>query len=242
MAKRRSKKSFRKQLVTQSLEKVSKEIFRRYADKITKLIGNSPGVYALYDGPELYYVGKATDLRQRVKAHLTDRHTASWTHFSFFLVRRAEHISEIESLVIRMANPEGNRAVPSRKESKDLLKTLKTMVRKEQTAEIEILFGDSRVSQVGRRRKKGISHKGSLGGLVKWPHRIYRTYKGKEYEAVLTPAGTIKLGRRSYKSPSAAARAVTGRVAANGWDFWYIKNAKGEWIRLSDYSDQLLLM
>jgi hypothetical protein len=33
----------------------------------------SPGIYALYDGDELYYVGKSGELRKRVRHHLRDR-------------------------------------------------------------------------------------------------------------------------------------------------------------------------
>ena len=64
-------------LVINRLEKVSKDLFRKYFGLITELIGNSPGIYALYDGVDLYYVGKSTDLKKRVKQHLRDRHLAS---------------------------------------------------------------------------------------------------------------------------------------------------------------------
>src|ERR1051325_4978333 len=99
-------------LVISRIEKVSKEAFRQYFTEVTELIGNSPGIYALYDGNDLYYVGKSTELRKRVKQHLRDRHLASWTHFSLYLVRRVEHISEIESLLVRIASPKGNRVIP----------------------------------------------------------------------------------------------------------------------------------
>src|SRR2546425_712507 len=89
-----ARKAAARPLVIHKLEKVSKGVFRQYYGAITELIGHSPGVYALYDGDELYYVGKSTELRSRVKQHLRDGHLASWTHFSLFLVRKAEHIQE----------------------------------------------------------------------------------------------------------------------------------------------------
>jgi len=233
MAKRRKRRAVRNKLVTESLEKISREIFSRYSDTITDLIGDSIGIYALYDGPELYYVGKAIALRNRVKAHLRDRHFASWTHFSLFLVRRAEHIPEIESLVIRIANPEGNRAIPSRKEGKSLLRKLKVLVKSRQKAEIDGLFPGKK-KRARARKGKGFR---SLKGLVKWRHRLYRTYKGKEYTAVLLSSGRIRLKGRVFDTPTAAAKAIVGRPTVNGWHFWYIKDSRGEWVRLSDFSD-----
>src|SRR6266498_2132016 len=107
----RTKKSGNKQprsLVANRLEGVSKDVFKKYFQMITNLIGSSPGVYALYNERELYYVGKSSELRKRVRQHLRDRHLANWTHFSLYLARNAEHIHEIESLLVRIANPSGN--------------------------------------------------------------------------------------------------------------------------------------
>jgi hypothetical protein len=233
MPKNRKGKPVHRKLVTESLEKISREIFIRHSDTITDLIGNSPGIYALYDASELYYVGKAIDLRRRVKQHLKDRHLASWTHFSLFLVRRSEQVPEIESLVIRIANPKGNRSTPSRNEGKLLLKKLKALVKNKQKAEIDMLFGD--------KKKEHRTHKGkgfkSLKGLVKWPHPLYRTYKEKEYMAVLMPSGKIRFKGRSFDSATAAAKSIVDRSTVNGWTFWYIRNSKGEWVRLSDFPD-----
>ena len=57
-------------LLSNRLEKVSKDIFKKHYPLITELIGDSPGIYALYDGNDLYYVGKSTELRKRVRQHL----------------------------------------------------------------------------------------------------------------------------------------------------------------------------
>lgn len=222
----------RKGLVTSSLDKVSREIFRRYSGAITDLIGSSPGVYALYDGPNLYYVGKATDLRRRVRHHLRDRHLASWTHFSLYLVRKEEQIDEIESLIVRIANPEGNRAIPKGKERGGLRKRLRILVKQKQQEEIELLFGEKKKE---RRIRVSKSHPKTPRGLVSKRTHLYRTYKGKEYKAILTPAGTIVLRKKHYKTPTAAAKAIVDRKSVNGWAFWYIKDKNGEWVRLCDY-------
>ena len=218
-------------LVTQRLERVSKELFRKHYELITDLVGNSPGIYALYDENELYYVGKSIDLKNRVKQHLKDRHFASWTHFSLYLVRNSEHIHEIESLLVRIANPGGNRVVPKGRSSGPMLKQLKSMVKKKQKQEFEAMFG-------GQRSKKKTANSRSnrtLEGLVEKRTPLYRKYKGKEYKAFLLKNGTINYKNTNYASPTAAAQAVVKRGGVNGWWFWYIKNPDGEWVKLKDY-------
>lgn len=236
MKRTKSKRSnsSKKSLVVQKLENVSKSIFRNYYPQITELIGNSHGIYALYDGDDLYYVGKSTDLKKRVKQHLKDRHIASWTHFSLYLVRSAERIGEIESLLIRIANPKGNRKTyRTSQKGSSLLKQLREMIKHMQKEELDEMFGEGL-----RKRPSGKSKSNklkSLVGLVSKKTSLYRTYKGKEYKALLTPKGKIKFGGKVYLTPTAAAKAIVKRTAVNGWKFWYIKDMNGEWIRLSDY-------
>ena len=87
----RNKKKISRSLVIKQLENVPKEVFKKYFSLIKELGGSAPGIYALYDDNQLYYVGKATDLRKRVNQHLRDRHYASWTHFSLYLVKKFFH-------------------------------------------------------------------------------------------------------------------------------------------------------
>jgi Restriction Enzyme Adenine Methylase Associated/Protein of unknown function (DUF2924) len=222
-------------LVLNRLENVSKDVFKKYFPLITELVGDSPGIYALYDGVDLYYVGKSTELRKRVRHHLTDRHLASWTHFSLYLVRRAEHIHEFESLLVRIANPKGNRVIPRGKSTGVLVNQLRKLIQQKQKEELGKLFGTKNAA--GRRAPKTsqVSQR-TIEGLVAKRTALYRTYKGKEYKATLSSKGVITYAGQSYKSPSAAARAVIVRKGAvNGWAFWYIKSSSGDWVRLMDY-------
>ena len=224
-------------LFSNRLEKVSKDIFKKHYPLITELIGDSPGIYALYDGNELYYVGKSTELRKRVRHHLRDRHLASWTHFSLYLVRREEHIHEMESLLVRIANPKGNRVVPQGRSTGALVKTLKRMIRQRYTEELDALFG-SRSRHAKPRTKKHCNHPENLVGLVSKRAILFRQYKGRDYTARLSPKGTISFKGKTYASPTGAARAVIGaNRAVSGWVFWYIKDAEGNWIRLEDYRE-----
>ena len=219
-------------LVVKKLERVSRQIFRNYHKQITELIGNSHGIYALYDENELYYVGKSTDLKNRVKQHLKDRHYASWSHFSLYLVRKADHIGEIESLIIRVANPKGNTKKYKTDKGSSLMKLLQASVKQRQKDEFNTMFGRAAIRN--KRLDGSDKQTFALDGLVRKKTALYRTYKGKEYRALLTPKGKIKFNGKVYATPTAAAMAIIDRGAVNGWYFWYYKNAEGEWARLSD--------
>ncbi len=219
-----------KGLITQSLEHISKEIFSKYSDLITQLIEKSSGVYALYDENELYYVGRATQLRTRVKQHLKDRHEAGWTHFSLFLIRNDEHIGEMESLLVRIANPKGNAVKPKGKDSRKLHKQLEQLIKLKHKQELDSLFS----ARTNKHKRDKIKNR-ELNGLVEKRTPIYRTYKGKEYKAILTPAGIIVYKGRKYSSPTGAAKVVAKRMV-NGWYFWYIRDKNNNWVRLKDFS------
>jgi len=60
-------------------------------------------------------------------------------------------------------------------------------------------------------------------------------YKGIEYKAILNPTGSIYFKGKSYYSATAAAKAIVKSKAVNGWYFWRIRNAAGEWVKLSEY-------
>lgn len=216
-------------LVTKKLEMVSVDVFKQHNELIIKLVGDSPGVYALYDGAELYYVGKSIDLKKRVRQHLKDRHKASWTHFSLYLVRNAEHISEIESLLVRISNPKGNRVVPKGKSSGSMLKTLQDMVKAKHKDEYNSMFGVK--SKTGKQRKQAKVNN-SLVGLVSKNTEMFKSYKGKDYKAILMPAGQVKFKNKLYDSPTAAAKPIVDRISVNGWKFWYVKDSDGNWVLL----------
>ena len=74
-----------------------------------------------------------------------------------------------------------------------------------------------------------------MSGLVDKRTSIYKDYKGKEYKAVLTPAGYIYYKNKKYGSATAAAKAIVKEKGVNGWHFWFIKNKNNEWVKLRDF-------
>ncbi|MBN2563548.1 MAG: GIY-YIG nuclease family protein [Phycisphaerae bacterium] len=231
-------------LVGGYLEHISVKAFEKYHGEITSLVQTRHGVYALYSDDRLYYVGLAVNLRRRIEQHLRGQHAGRWNRFSLYLVRRIDHTKEIESLLLRIADPTGNKQRGRLSKATNLELRLRQVVERRQRAELEEIF--SRAARLKRltakvarrkssgRRKSAASRRGGrpLKGIVARNKRIYATYKGEEYKAVILHTGRIKLDGRLYDYPSAAAQAVT-KKPTSGWGFWRVRK-NGELIRLSE--------
>ena len=118
----RPKKTF---LVSQYLERVSYKALERYQDLLQDFTRRRNGVYALYRGDRLYYVGLARDLRSRVNQHLKNRHRGAWDRFSMYLTIGDDHIRELESLVLRIVRTKGNKQIGKFKRAEDLRRALR---------------------------------------------------------------------------------------------------------------------
>lgn len=108
--KRIVRHSVKGSLVKGYLEKKDREGFKyllpRYKDK--KVIGDSSGIYALYKGKKLYYVGIAENLLGRVDHHTRDKHRNRWDKVSFFVIDKHRYSKDIETVILRIAEPRGN--------------------------------------------------------------------------------------------------------------------------------------
>jgi len=75
-----------------------------------------PGVYVLYRDEHPYYIGKATkSLFRRIRDHalnINDRYYNFWNHFSAFVVPNANHIEEIEGILIASIAITANSSTP----------------------------------------------------------------------------------------------------------------------------------
>lgn len=232
-------------LVLGYLEKISSKAFSDFPRQITDLIGKKHGLYALYKGDRLYYVGLATNLKRRIKQHLKDKHAGKWNRFSLYLVRKQEHIKELESLILRIADPTGN-ATSGRLPGADNLSPVLNRKMNEQIArQLGDIFGTvprKRSTKPGSR--KPVTAKAgpttdtgakapALAPYVTRRFMIRREYKGTVHKAWVCANGTIRYAGQVFSSPSWAARAVVKRNA-NGWNFWRFKNADGEWVKLAE--------
>lgn len=145
-------------LVVEYIENISRTAIKRYPEIITEYARRKSGVYALYKGVGLYYVGLAKNLKSRLHGHLTDRHAEAWDRFSVYLTRGDEHIKELESLVLRIASPKGNRVAGKFCGAVDLMGAFRQRIINSQKMELmAITTGDPpKVSKdSSKRRKKG---------------------------------------------------------------------------------------
>ena len=236
MEKKGKKQREGRSLIRGHLEKVSSRIFDQHRALITEMIRGRYGVYALYRRDKLYYVGLATDLRKRINQHVRDRHKGKWTHFSLYVLRQSEHLREVESLILRIADPSGNYMKGRLKGSKDLRPQLKTKLRSElRKSEDEILGVKTEAGSEPARGRRAAGKEGlALRGLVRNGQGIYARYKGVEYRAVVYSTGVIRLKGKRYSSPSGAAKAIVERRTVNGWRFWKYKDGSGELRALGD--------
>jgi hypothetical protein len=95
-------------LVSQYLENISGTALEEYQRVIRDYVRRGSGVYALYRRDRLYYVGLASNLRNRLNHHLRDKHRGNWDRFSVYLTIGDSHLKELESLVLRIVRPTGN--------------------------------------------------------------------------------------------------------------------------------------
>ena len=230
------RKSSSRPLVLGFLEHISSRAFEEFPRQITELVGRQHGVYALYKGNHLYYVGLATNLRGRIKTHLNDRHAGKWDRFSLYLVRKADHIKELESLLLRIADPKGNRTRGRLRQAQDFQKTLRRKIRLEQDHQIRVVMGSKPVAAGAVRAKrvrKAVKGQPSMAAYINGPMAIRSRYKGKIYTAHVRADGSIRFKGQDFNSPSMAGRAIVHR-ACDGWLFWRFRNTKGEWVRLDE--------
>jgi hypothetical protein len=244
MAKKQTKS---RPLVYGYLENISGDVFENYKEGIREYIRGKKGVYALYKEEKLVYVGKAVNLRGRLKHHLIDRHAGSWDNFSVYLTKSDRHLSDLEALVIRIADPKENLQRSKFVKSINMENSFKKDIKKKQEEEMEKIFrrkfgkvtkkkskgrkGKPKLTPEKKRRKKG---EPVLKEYVRKRFRIRAYYKGRIYRANVRPGGSINYKGKLYTSPSYAGMAITKTSTLNGWKFWKYRNKKGEWVYLDE--------
>lgn len=230
------KVSRRHGLVLGYLERISSAVFSDFPKQLTGLVGRQHGVYALYKGDKLYYVGLASNLRGRIKNHLRDRHQGKWDRFSLYLVHETDHVKELESLALRIAEPKGNRFGGRFVDAVNLGPQLRDGLDVEHNKRVSDIFGPTRRRQV-LQTKHAHAGVGKRGSPPLAPHAhggfpVMREYKGVVYKAQVLADGRVRYNGATYNAPSTAGCVVRGGKHTNGWRFWKFQNARGEWISL----------
>ena len=118
MARKKSKdKRKRGTLIKHYLQQVKASSFDAVGKEIKSILRGQPGIYALHKGEKLWYVGLATDLKNRIPWHLRDRHAKKWDNFSIFIVRNVKYLRDLERTVVQIAQPKGNKILKKKRDT-----------------------------------------------------------------------------------------------------------------------------
>lgn len=231
----------KKALVTQHLENISREALGRYQEIIRRHIRGRQGIYALYQRGKLYYVGLATDLRNRLKAHLKDHHIKEWDRFSVYLTIGDEHMRELEALILRIVKPKGNKVQGRFTKSESLFRKLRKDLRQERLREEVELLGGVKVRNAAkkavakpREKSKATGRRPVLAPFITGPMNLVARFKGKTLRARVRKDGSISYGGAVFNSPSLAGQAAVQRKTCNGWTFWTYERSPGDWVLLEE--------
>ncbi len=222
-----------KNLVDAHLERIPADVFVKFQQAIKGLASKQHGVYALYKGEKLYYVGLAKNLKSRVQQHLKDQHRSKWDTFSLYLVKHVEHLRELETLVIHIAQPKGNTKSGRFAKSKNLNPRLKQSA----LETVKFMFGGASAKR--QKAKKSWASKGkkskapSLRGLLPAGTVIKSFMRNDTLEARVDGEGRVLLNGKIFNSPSMAVISVT-KSARNGWRFWRYQDRDGKWVLLDE--------
>jgi hypothetical protein len=102
---------------------------------LRRIMRGYAGIYALYNGQRLYYVGLTRNLFGRIRWHLKDRHARRWDSFVIFRIKRVNYLKDIETLLTRLVSTPGNRVRGKVPKDADINRVLRVILR-EETAEI----------------------------------------------------------------------------------------------------------
>ena len=236
MAKKKKTTRKSKPIVEAYLERIGQKVFKDFSSVITGLIRGNQGIYALYKKDKLYYIGLASNLKNRIKHHLNDKHKNYWTHFSLYIISKQEHIKEFESVILRIAYPKGNSVKGKLSRAKNLRPSLKRGLKAEWEKQINGIIGGTKRTKKSTSGKKAGTTKDNCPLYHTFPTGkvLYGSYNGKNYKAWIYGNGRIKFNGRLYDTPSGAGKVARGGRTTNGWAFWKYKDKSGNLVKLTN--------
>ena len=201
-------------LVTYKLYKTPVKVLVNFKEALINKIGSKSGIYALHKGNKIYYVGKATKLKSRIRHHLKDRHEGLWDAFSLYVIENRRIVPELEKILISLIRPEGNKLNYER-ELRIAKKELKKEIIVLQNEELEALFDNEK-----KERRKRLTTSKSFRNSRNKAVKLQKIYGGKKYNAKLLANGKVKYKNKIYNSHTAVAKIITKRKTINGRYFW----------------------
>ena len=99
-----------------------------FAEHLQKMMRRYAGIYALYKGERIYYIGQTKDHLGRLKWQLKDRHAGKWDCFKIFRIRRVRYLKDIETLIHHLVETPGNRVKGRVPKDADLNRILRNVL------------------------------------------------------------------------------------------------------------------
>jgi hypothetical protein len=124
-------------LVTAHAESISVELLQHHLKHFRDVLGRKRGLYVLYKDESPFYIGLAASIRGRLADHLKDHLRGKWDRFSFFEIKKKKYLKDIESLLIRGANPPGNRVKPDFARHRNIKNSIKAEMKRRISAMFE---------------------------------------------------------------------------------------------------------
>lgn len=122
------KRSSRGLLVRAYAEGISANLLEKHGDTVKRVVGKKKGVYVLSKDGKPYYIGLASKLPSRLSHHLKDRHARKWDRFNFYAIRSQKYLKDLETILIRVARPRGNRQRGGFGKDKNLRRRLRSEI------------------------------------------------------------------------------------------------------------------
>lgn len=186
-------------MITYQLYKAPIEVLQEYENVLANKIGDQGGIYILHKGNSIYYIGKATKLRRRIKQHFSDKHGSKWNAFSLYVVDNNDFLDSLEKMLVTLIKPKGNTTLfkSEAKYKKELAKEIQNL----QKQHIKRIFSDVLIP----------STKSKL---------LTRVYKGQKLVATLHKNGTVQYKNKTFTSLTALTKYITGIKSISGPRFW----------------------
>jgi hypothetical protein len=95
-----------------------------FEESLNRMMRGYAGVYALYKNRHLYYVGLATNIHARIRGHAKHK-KGRWDSFAIFRINRVRYLKDLETLLLRVAEPPGNKVSGHLQRTQDFTRMLK---------------------------------------------------------------------------------------------------------------------
>lgn len=131
----------RGQLIRGYVERMSEAAFELFWDELRGLLFRKAGLYALYRKHKLHYVGMSENLYVRILNHRRDRHGGKWDNFSAYVIHRFRYIKDLEAIVLRLGERNGNKVRGKFPHEYDFKRSLGRAIREERRNLDRMFYG-----------------------------------------------------------------------------------------------------